>query len=850
MLSERISAQMAELGTSPTGGIKCEILRKVCFSDLCGIRLTIQDLWENQETPAGSDFGELLKSMNDEFLVHVSAEDQYIEGLHPIRSKHIVARLHEFFPIEETVLSIIRIAKKPDFPILFSHIPEFEINKDCFARMVELLWDKKDLSGYIDAIRGLFSGSIVRYYIENRIAFDDANVHGGLSIITMEVCPFANFAEFDVSVTTLGKMQEIFPENENITYLCELRNRIPSCNLHDLDIYYFCNALYKKMQSCLLSAIDDRISYIFICEWLYNIDSNFNLSANLPLSDIWQGTEEYPVECVSSAMYCSFCGNRREYNSFIETNLDKILRYFKHHTNSHRIYIESERNAIHVEYILRLSKVKKANEESVSRLKTVCKALPIFDLYCADAIKPNLNLLSAYRTPDDAHKEMPLRNIVIMFHQNLTTLWNKTILSNYEFDTIAEWIAYWLDIRNKICVLADCCCSCVQKLLSNKPLGNMSHKFAKHFDELNQIMVCERSYPKENRPFEEKPTLPEGLSKIKSDYFQSMNNFFQQFAGLLKRTDKDQRLALLNLKAARSAVEQMQLYFSDIAYGTEFYIRHAELCIIETQNLDLLLMNCSYYKTHHPNKYFNKYQVKVWYEESLSNEMGIVKNGISQLQLGNAIYFPDRIYTTGILSHYPLIVENIDITSGKELAMLLVGCIPFLDSSFSYVVVMFTDENKRVNPTALKIPRRMVEKVKNAMESGNEIYNDDLSLPYPTDVTEQMLECFHDGFILQSKHKIDLDLSPVSEIAEELWIYSKLIKILVEPEDSDYLRTSLESIQKNIFARLRLLDDCLPTEGIRQLSTLCESVFAGASFDDNSFNELVESLMSAVKIRG
>lgn len=92
--------------------------------------------------------------------------------------------------------------------------------------------------------------------------------------------------------------------------------------------------------------------------------------------------------------------------------------------------------------------------------------------------------------------------------------------------------------------------------------------------------------------------------------------------------------------------------------------------------------------------------------------MSIVKNGIYQLQLGNTIYFPDRIYTIGILSHYPLIIESLDITSGKELALLFIGCIPFLDSSFSYVVVMFADENKRVNPTALKIPRRMIEKIK------------------------------------------------------------------------------------------------------------------------------------------
>ena len=296
MLSERISAQMAEIGASPTGGAKCEILRKVCFADLCGIRPTIQDLWKNQTTFAGSDFGELLKSMNDEFLVHVNVKGQYIEGLHPIRSKHIVDRLHEFFPIDETALSVIQITKKDDFSMLFSHIPEFEISKDCFSRIVELLWDEKDLSGFIDAIQGLFSGSVVRYYIENKAAFDDANIHGGLPLMAMEVCPFAHFNEFDVSVTTLDKMREIFPGNQNIAYLCELRNRIPPYNLQESDMYSFFNALYEKMQLYSFSTLVDHASYISICEWIYGIDCKFNLSANLPLNDIWQEAEKYPVE--------------------------------------------------------------------------------------------------------------------------------------------------------------------------------------------------------------------------------------------------------------------------------------------------------------------------------------------------------------------------------------------------------------------------------------------------------------------------------------------------------------------------------------------------------------------------
>lgn len=46
------------------------------------------------------DIGQILKSMADEFLVHISQDGDYIEGLHPVRSRHIVEYLHEYYPLE------------------------------------------------------------------------------------------------------------------------------------------------------------------------------------------------------------------------------------------------------------------------------------------------------------------------------------------------------------------------------------------------------------------------------------------------------------------------------------------------------------------------------------------------------------------------------------------------------------------------------------------------------------------------------------------------------------------------------------------------------------------------------
>lgn len=140
MLSERIASQISTIGQSPFGKTKCEILHKVCFAALCGVKLSIVNLYASLSEESDVDFGELIKSMESKFLVHVNTESGYIEGLHPIRSKHVVERLHEFLPIDNTALSVIEITKRADFPVLFSHLPEFDLNKDeFFSNVIEKL---------------------------------------------------------------------------------------------------------------------------------------------------------------------------------------------------------------------------------------------------------------------------------------------------------------------------------------------------------------------------------------------------------------------------------------------------------------------------------------------------------------------------------------------------------------------------------------------------------------------------------------------------------------------------------------------------------------------------------------
>lgn len=192
------------------------------------------------------------------------------------------------------------------------------------------------------------------------------------------------------------------------------------------------------------------------------------------------------------------------------------------------------------------------------------------------------------------------------------------------------------------------------------------------------------------------------------------------------------------------------------------------------------------------------------------------------------------------LDYYPIIVGNFDMASESNLTEWLLGCIAFADAPFDYLVILSANESKEIDSTALQFPRRMLVDVKKAIESENHSLLDKLVPPYPVNVTAQMLDCFSEKYDLPEKKVTDVDELPIGYIAEELWIYSKSVELLTEPEDACYLAAQTQDIQLNITEMLCLLKNKLPVKDVDWLIEICDNVFSGEKFDDIMFNNVIE----------
>ncbi len=842
MISDRINHQISLISNSENGRIKCEILRIVCFADVCGIRLPVMNLVSNLEEPTSSDYGEILKGVENEFLISIDDNEKFVEGLHPVRSMHIVKRLHEYYAINATAINLIKLTDSKYLSKLFSKLPIWIDNKEeVYKDIMNLLWNSKSLSDYIMALKGLLSGSIDLYFKRHQEIFDDANDHGGLLLLSTELNPFVKFVGIDIDFSPLNDLRKTVPDNRNIQYLCNLRDKATEFDLTETDLFIFSKELFKFLND--KEPLVDLSSFALITYWLLNINQEFNLTKHINLEKVWENKYEYDAEILSNVMYVYFCGNKNKYLSFVEGNLDNILLYLKHSTNSLEIFVSEDKSKIHVEYALVPSNIGSGNEESVNRLKLICKALPIYETYCADAISPKLEALSGYDVFNNAHKTMPIRNIFSMFNQDFSSLWNHTIMSNYECDSMLEWVNQWINLRRQMIRLFSECEIILHKLLELKPRGKHPKIFDDLKSEINRKLIREMRYPNQERPFEIKVVIPSDFTKFKQEYFNSIQNFINQVVMLMNREQEQSRLAIINLSTAKETQSRMQEYFKDVIDNQDLSIDgYDEFCELERESLDSLMIACEYYVAHKPSKYFNKYSISSWYGKKKEQLISDSRTALNELEKIYNVSFPVDYFSVDILKHYPIIANNLNTEDPEEMIKFFYLCSPITSMGYDYLVIAIKSKINQVRPRGLKVPRNFLENLRVAIDERDEEMMDKLSAPFPYEISLNFLNCFEEEVNL-----MELRTSPyegIDTIFELLWSYSISRDILKDKSNSDYLSDLLMGYEEKIKNLLKEFKGKIPAKEYGDTRQICCDVYNGKSFDDAELNTYIEKLIS------
>ena len=840
MIEDRISNQLRKIDESKNSKIKYEILRQIALADIIGVKLRTDKLLEKfiEDYPL-VDFNEIMMSIEKEYFIKLDKSIGYIEGLHPVRSKYIVDILHKYYPVKNTLTRLLEIIDEVYVSKIYSQIPIYlKVDKDEFYSNLANTDSKKSYKHMVNAIQGVFSGSIFKYYNENKLNFDDANKHAGLRIFINDINPW-NDQAFGAGFKVISDLNTKYHENPNTKYLYNLLQKIEKHTIKESDYYIYIYYLFYNLKDKYIKR--DKSFFVDLSNWLYRINNKFDIVSNLNFDDIWRERDEWDFNDLSKLMYIFSSISKSKYMKFISKFKDEIFSYLRIKTDSYKLC--EKNNRIYVEYILLPYKIKNENDESVNRIEAICRFLPIYDFYCSSAIRPSIDILEDFMLIDDSYKEMPLGNVTLTFNSDLNILWNKSILSQYEFNSIYDWQRYWINIREKVVEFLKLNIEILEKQLK---VQNQNKNTLKKLDEIRNYVISslnyERIFPYEERPFQREITIAKVTNKLKSGYLFHIQNYFRQCLSVIMKQQNDHlcKLAMINLECCKNVLTDMQSSFDEVCNKTVKYFSTETIKTQEELWINRLILLNQYYLNNNPSKMFNRNEVSKWHEKKSSMFMQKISNILSNATQSSKFNFiePNRVIKDKSLTILPICVENYNLTDEADGTNLIISLINLGEIDIDFLLIIVLDDSKSTSPCGIRINIDLFKEL-NRLKNKDEEVKEDIDIsPFPCEITKEHLECFDIDIMIKESVESQA-LKDVEIFLLLLWEISKYKGRLNETQgdENKYLLDKIKVAGKELE---NILDSIREREMFNEIDTLTklrnDILEKNIHFGDNELN--------------
>ena len=845
LIQDRISFQLKKIAEENSSGITLKLLRIITLSDVLGIKLSVLSLLEDikQNNALNDiDINSIILSIENEYFIKIDNNNNYIEGLHPVRSMHISDFLHKYSDKNETINCIINIVDQNYTEKLYSQIPVLlNDDKDKFYDKLAMKCSNESYHYINSAIKGIFSGSFYKYFNLNKKYFDDANKHGGLLLFLVEINPWNN-NQNGGEVKTLQSLHNTSPENSNIKYLLDLSNEIDRFDIYNSDIYIFSHYLFKKLKSQELKR--NINGFAFVANWLIRLDNDFRIISSEILENIWSKRFRYDFNEVSQLIYVVSISDVLKYQQFLSSCKPEILSYIKIKTETFDLYEETDE--IFLKYILLPHNIDIANEESVNRIKNTCKFLPIYEIYNTDKISPKLEIVEQYNIANSAFKKMPKRNITIGFNSDLAEVWKNSILSQYEFTSVYDWQHYWFTLRTKIVEFLKLNIKFVEKIiLKEKLTKSFTGKIDNLVDSIAIDLRCDKYFPHENRPFEDKIVD----HKIYEQYLTSINNYLNQFASIV-RDVKFKDLALHNLKDCNFRIIEFQKSIRKICNKTTVYFDLEELENQEITLLSKLQSITEYFFEVGYDRSFNSNAINKWKGKKQSQSITEIheKLDIVEEYSGFKIVKPHRLIIEDHLTFLMIGVINIDMNDEEQINNLLQSLLPIGKLNITFIILIFLDDDLNATNYGLRLNNKFYIDLIKELENDSEETNVEASPPIPIDLKLKHINCFNENINIKelsnkfSNIKIDTFLSL-------LWEYSYYDNnYLVNcTDEKEYLKNKIKQLSNVIKSEWLEIEDKIPHQFKNEFLKIKDDVFSKKLvFNEERLNQVLNKYINFI----
>lgn len=843
MLAQRLKGQIARLNQERDGAVKLATLRLIATANDIGIPLLTRQLYRHltaQFRPQ-TDIGELFRQLEAEYYVRF--DQRYVEGLHPVRSRHLVELLHDYVPISDTLLELALLLEPTDWELFGKAIPQ-RIPSDERGSFFKSLVESKantEAGEWVALLLGIYQGEVGQLVEQHRDRLDEVFQNGGYEFFAISTIPYPHE---DASPISLIQQITETTDNPMIRAIREL----PALPVEATSLQKIVPLIQKQLrqEQVSVSEMGELLSWFALMNVPVELPDDEELLRFL--------TDMEPELSFRIGVGLQALQPER-FQDFASRHVATICHWLTRKTNSLSIVPEGTR--IVITYLLTDDKHKDSNGESVSRIDKVHAWLPQYETYETNALVfpfPNEELTRIIS--DNAHKTLSPKMIFMPVRVRVNQSWNKILVDPYLADSAYSWQLGQKTIREKALTCVQFSCQLMERVLLRNSKGNSLGKLYSEWRRTaKDLLDFHQAAPL--FPFKESESVSAGQAfkdqkQAISSWAFDLRNFVNQLDGLMLLDKPDtRRVALVNVRNAISHLPGMQKAFNEIIEQTHRYFDTHDLEKQELSWYNRLRRTAEFYAKHVTDMAFKPVTdvtatiAEHWRtKQELRFKILNVSLDIFAQLTGYSIYKPNRLLEEGLITEGVVGIEGLsagDLANDFDWFATSLADVDSTDIDFLNVI--FCQDRQATG--GFRVNKGFLSKVAR-YNSGEDVSLDPSDNPYPINVTTDLISVLPEvSWQEPIPHPIG---KPVAELYQTIWLFTETKRGMADGSlsEKDWKASQLNLLRREAAEGLRQIKQTTYTSAIQHIEPLYDAVLAQP--DQWSGQQLAEHLLGTIQL--
>ena len=446
MLSERLEDQVRTIYSLQEDSAKLHILRLVCLAQYFDVRIPLQSLYSRVQFQ--SDPQQAVQSLADEYLEVI--ENRYLEGLHYVRSEHLVKILHQGFPINTTTTELFDLVSDGDLAVLarsaFSSMDRWAHAEPLLNKLHDRTAGRVALS--LEVWRSLFRADEHRYILRNRDTIDNFKRTFG----TAELSTFFVNGTMPLpsGLDVVEEIRELFSDELLERKLDLMRAQIQRMPDRREEEQFARVYVTKALRRFAANDLSENLSAVSsLRTWSQMYDESIEILSALVNSGSWRDhVFAKPIDEFADFMHLLYRDFPGAYREFIDENWLKTVNHFRNETETLQVIVQGDN--IHIEFVVDESR-DIHDDQTLSRLTSLMKLLPHYETYTSQGLYPvtPIGRLSV----DDSKKNLTEQSL----NKDIAEINSMYIVELEVFvnpDSMYDWLVHWHKFRATLSTFA------------------------------------------------------------------------------------------------------------------------------------------------------------------------------------------------------------------------------------------------------------------------------------------------------------------------------------------------------------------------------------------------------------